>query len=331
MMGYDPFSLTGVASAAILTAGVMPVAIRQLRRYAMDVPNSRSSHTSETPRVGGIPIILGTSVGVIVGLILEPPLASASYNAAYIICIGAGVLGVVDDFTQLRPKIRLITQMALSSGIAFILFFNPTFVSVIMAILAVLFQVAVINATNFMDGINGMTGVIVSIAAIFYSTVAYDMGNGFAVILASVLAASTIAFLPFNIPVARTFMGDGGAYFLGAVLSMLSLVLVSQGLPAVLAIGPLALYLADTGGTLIRKAVGRESLFAAHNNHAYQRMARHIGHLKTVFIYSLVDVLLIAFAYTLRDVNSAAALATIGGMAAGCVALIRLWSTGRTE
>jgi UDP-N-acetylmuramyl pentapeptide phosphotransferase/UDP-N-acetylglucosamine-1-phosphate transferase len=87
-----------------------------------------------------------------------------------------------------------------------------------------------------------------------------------------VVAAAALGFVPFNFPAARTFLGDVGSYFFGAWLAVLAVWGVTSGIPPEAMLGPLALYLADTGTTLVRRIARGEEWMTPHRDHAYQRL-----------------------------------------------------------
>jgi UDP-N-acetylmuramyl pentapeptide phosphotransferase/UDP-N-acetylglucosamine-1-phosphate transferase len=86
------------------------------------------------------------------------------------------------------------------------------------------------------------------------------------------VAAGGLAFLPWNARRAQVFLGDVGSYALGGALALLAAAAVLRGLPPEAALGPLVLYLADTGWTLQRRIRAGEPVLRAHRTHAYQRL-----------------------------------------------------------
>ncbi len=85
------------------------------------------------------------------------------------------------------------------------------------------------------------------------------------------VAVGALAFLPWNAVRARVFLGDVGSYALGAALGVLAVIAVIHGVPPEAALGPLALYLADTAWTLQRRVRAGEGWSQAHRTHTYQR------------------------------------------------------------
>ena len=135
----------------------------------------------------------------------------------------------------------------------------------------------VVNVVNFMDGINGITGLNVAAWGIVAMAVGYAQHEPSLVVIGAVNAGSTAAFLPWNVPVARLFLGDVGSYLLGALVGIGIIIGAHQTSSVVVLIAPLAIYLADTGTALVRRTVRGEPLMTAHREHVYQRLVSEAG------------------------------------------------------
>ena len=128
-----------------------------------------------------------------------------------------------------------------------------------------------VNAFNFMDGVNGISGAHALIGGVAYACLGQWRQDAFLVATGLAVAAGALAFLPWNAVRARVFLGDVGSYALGAALAVLAVTAVIHGVPAEAALGPLALYLADTAWTLQRRMRAGERWLEAHRTHIYQR------------------------------------------------------------
>jgi UDP-N-acetylmuramyl pentapeptide phosphotransferase/UDP-N-acetylglucosamine-1-phosphate transferase len=128
-----------------------------------------------------------------------------------------------------------------------------------------------VNLVNFMDGIDWMT-----VAEVVPLTASIVLLGGLAAIpppatiLALALLGAMLGFAPFNMPVARLFLGDVGSLPVGLLLGWLLLQLARGGEPAAALLLPLY-YLADASVTLIRRIVAGEPFWRAHRSHFYQR------------------------------------------------------------
>src|ERR1017187_7183017 len=129
-----------------------------------------------------------------------------------------------------------------------------------------------VNAFNFMDGVNGISGAHAALGGAAYACLGVWRPDLFLVAGGGALAAGALAFLPWNAVRARVFLGDVGSYGLGAALAVLAACAVMGGIPVEAAVGPHALYLADTAWTLQRRIRSGERFFEAHRTHTYQQL-----------------------------------------------------------
>jgi UDP-GlcNAc:undecaprenyl-phosphate GlcNAc-1-phosphate transferase len=260
--------LLAVAACGAVVVAAEAVTIPLLRRAAIiDMPGHRSSHTVPTPRGGGIPIAAGLLVGA--GLI------GGAFAVVFACAVAAfGLLGFAEDLRGLSAGRRLGLQavggvllaLVLVSGLA-----GSTARLVLLVALCAAWITAFVNAFNFMDGVNGISGAHALIAGVVYALVGWWQHDGFLLPAGAAVAASALAFLPWNAGQARVFLGDAGSYALGAALAVLAAYALLRGVPPEAVLGPLALYLADTAWTLQRRIRAGERWLEAHRNHIYQR------------------------------------------------------------
>ena len=260
-------------SAAVLTPLFVAWAHQ---RNILDVPNQRSSHAIATPRIGGAALVLSVLAGVFV---LRAVGAGIGREAAVVIG-GAGaiaVLGLIDDVWSLPALVRLLIQGAVAAVVVAIV--GPASLrglstdSWLAACATVIWIVALTNAYNFMDGIDGIAGAQALIGGIGWTGVAWLAGSPDTAALSLILAGASGGFLLHNWHPAKVFMGDAGSGFFGFMFAALPL-LAPPGRAsffwcAVLLMWP---FLFDTGFTLLRRARRSENLLAAHRSHIYQRL-----------------------------------------------------------
>ena len=252
---------------AFVLVGV-PLTIPLLHKLTvLDVPGPRSSHSRPTPRGGGAPIA--------VGLLVAAAIAGGAEARPFLIAVAFfGTIGMLDDFRGLPALLRLALQLAGSAAVAALLVVSISLPVLVLAGLAVLIAVWVtgfVNAFNFMDGVNGISASHALIGGLAYACLGEWQQDRFLVAAGLAIALGAFAFLPWNIARARVFLGDVGSYSLGAALALLAATAVARGLPPEAALGPLALYLADTAWTLQRRFRLGERMFEAHRTHVYQR------------------------------------------------------------
>ena len=261
-------NLVAVAACGAVVAVAEAVTVPLLRRAAIiDVPCDRSSHTIPTPRGGGVPVAAG--------LLVASGLIGGADAAVFGFAVAAfGLLGLAEDLHGLPPWRRLIWQAASSAVVAMVLLSGLAGSTVRVALLAGLCLVWItgfVNAFNFMDGVNGISGVHALIAGVAYAILGWWRHDGFMVPAGFAVAIGALAFLPWNAGRARVFLGDAGSYALGAALATLAAYAVLHGIPAEAALGPLALYLADTAWTLQRRIRAGEPWLEPHRTHVYQK------------------------------------------------------------
>ncbi len=261
-------NVLAVAACGAVVAAAEAVTIPLLRRATIiDVPGHRSSHTVPTPRGGGIPVAAG--------LLVAAGMIGGANAAVFGFAVAAfGLLGFAEDLRGLTAGRRLILQAAGGAMVAVVLvsgLAGSTVTVVLLAALCMAWITGFVNAFNFMDGVNGISGAHALIAGVVYAGLGWWQDDGFMVPAGAAVAASALAFLPWNACRARVFLGDAGSYTLGAALATLAAYAVLTGIPAEAALGPLALYIADTACTLQRRIRAGERWLEPHRTHIYQK------------------------------------------------------------
>ena len=265
-----------------------------LARGLLDQPGERRSHAQPTPRGGGVSIVLAMLVACVGWGMARPE------HAVAIGCLAAGLLlvagvGWVDDHRPLSPWPRLAAHglAALVAGWAMhLLGANPP-----GAILTALACLILVNAWNFMDGIDGLAATQALACALGIGWLAGFEGAAGAWALA--IAASSAGFLPYNIPKARIFLGDVGSGSLGYVLGVgagLAMLAMPMGQWPLLLL-PACAFLVDTSLTLLARMVRDDAWWTPHVEHAYQRLSRRWGsHMQVTLAYGLFTIMSITAA-----------------------------------
>ena len=290
-----PGAVMGAVGVAFLVALVLvPVLVRfAIGRNLLDVPNARSSHEVPTPRLGGLAVIAGVWAAV--------PFISETFlflTAATL----AGFVGVLDDFVDLPFWMKAAGQ----ATVAFILLFLvPPPISLaagplwpVTLLFGVVWVVALVNAYNFMDGIDGIAGGTAILNALFLATLVGTTGLGACL---AALAAAVAGFLVWNVSPARIFLGDSGSHFVGFFLGAVALYTEPVGgagspygsyLALLVAAAIFTPFLFDTAYTLVRRATARKNIFAAHREHIYQRItADPASHRQVSIVYFALSAL----------------------------------------
>ena len=248
----------------------------------LDHPTSRSLHDAPVPRTGG----LGLHAGVLLaaGIIL-PNLPAALWIALGVLLL----ISFLDDVRGIPVLLRLAVHLA-ACGLFAAAVLLPGH-GLLAAATAALLIAWMANLYNFMDGSDGLAGGMALIGFSCYGAAAWLAGSTeFAQVNFSIAAAAA-AFLFFNFPPARIFLGDAGSVPLGFLAAAMGLIGWLQGdwtgwFPA-LVFSP---FIVDASVTLARRLARREKVWQAHRDHYYQRLVRlGWGHRGTAFAeYSLM-------------------------------------------
>lgn len=269
MSWLQPLLLT--VGSAVLTAVLLPplvLALRNLR--VVDVPGPRSSHHVPTPRGGGAALVAGISVVCLVGGV--PVFLVA-------IAVGFAIVGAIDDFYDVPARTRLLLQMAIAFGAAVGLWLAgyPLWP---VAGMTIALLVVYVNTFNFMDGINGISGIHAAVMGVACVAIGLKDRNDVLVAGGAAVIGAGLAFLPFNARPARVFLGDVGSYGIGAVVALL-LGIASARFPLWAVVLVPSIYLIDVGFTLVSRMYRRRPLTEAHRDHVYQRLVAaggsHLG------------------------------------------------------
>ena len=251
----------------------------------IDKPNSRSSHTAITLRGGGIIFY----IGVLLYFVLNGFQYPWFFTGLSLISL----VSFADDIKPQSRKLRLLIHFT-----AMLLMFyqwgllsSPWY----FAIIALVFCTGILNAYNFMDGINGITGgySLAVVGALCYvnSMVVEFVDNQ----LVYFLLLSILVFNFFNFrKKAKCFAGDVGAISIAfSVLFLLgALIIKTNDFSYILF---LLVYGVDSILTIIHRLILKENIFDAHRKHAYQIMANElkIPHIVVSSVYMLLQLLII--------------------------------------
>jgi Fuc2NAc and GlcNAc transferase len=260
-------------------------------------PNNRTSHEISKPSGGGIVFSIIFLLCIFVMWLLR----LLSEELMIILGVGgffATLLGFLDDKNNIRAKNKLILQIILSLFAIFFLEGGPLvsfdiMPEILAVILSILFLVWVINAYNFMDGIDGMA----SSGAIFSSfliaiTVSLSGNLTDIALLLFLLATIISAFLTFNWPPAKIFMGDAGSVFLGYIFGVLTLYTsINNEVSFFTWMIAFSYFIADTSVTQFLRLILVKKWYLPHRSHAYQNIARITkSHLKPTFGVILYNI-----------------------------------------
>lgn len=269
------------------------------RRQIIDHPNERSSHVTPTPRGAGLAIVV-----LVIGMGLWfAGEAGWSRSLIYIICgLVIAWLGWRDDVSSLSARLRFAVQGLVAAvsiyGLGYfkavtIPLFGELQLGVVGVIITFLWIVGLINAYNFMDGIDGIAGGVALAGALGWMLLASHMHNNFVFWIALAIAASSLGFLGHNWSPAKIFMGDVASTFLGYTFAVLPLLSATRGGDALM-LGTLLMwtFIMDSSVTFFQRLFKGEKLLYGHRSHLYQRLV--IGgykHATVSMLYILLTLL----------------------------------------
>ena len=293
----EPARLLATGLAAIVVSALGAAwALGHARRHGLiDRPGGRRSHFVATPRGGGIGIVIA-GLGCLVAMALDGG-GQAHFGlvaAGFVLVAGIGWL---DDHRPLPAWPRLLVHALASMLLAVALWLGGAGVAACLA--GFVLALGLINAWNFMDGIDGLASSQALLCGL-----AFALLPGFvAPALGIALAGACLGFLPFNFPRARLFLGDVGSGALGfLVASLVAIGFASSPLLdwPLLLLAPLAM-LVDSSLTLLWRMRRGDRWWQAHAEHAYQRWSRSKGHATVTLAYALWTLAVIGVMLSARS------------------------------
>ncbi|MDN6259970.1 MAG: undecaprenyl/decaprenyl-phosphate alpha-N-acetylglucosaminyl 1-phosphate transferase [Corynebacterium sp.] len=356
--------LVGLVTTYLTTGVIRMIMIRFGR---MTAPRSRDVHTVPTPRLGGVAMFTGFVVAVLVANQLPalnrgfPPVTPdmvAVVAAAFVIVI----VGVVDALFALSWVLKLGGQVAGSvamslAGLSWYLIYSPfgdgtTLIldQVQSTILTALLTVAIINAMNFVDGLDGLAAGLGAIAAatllIYSLTILHDQGGTVSAYPPAMISAGLLGvclgFLPHNFSPARIFMGDSGSMLIGLLLAAASVSAsgrINMALygpadflalmtPVLVVIAALFIPMLDLLMAVVRRLKAGKSPFAPDKQHLHHRLLR-LGHSQkqvVLVLYTWVGVVALgAVGSTVLPLPIAAIVFGVAILLATAFTAVPLW------
>lgn len=307
----------------LLTFRVIPSIIDiAYKKRLYDEPDERKSHTEIIPRLGGISIF----AGLLFSIILWTPFNSLGdlqyILSAFIIIF---LIGAKDDIEPVSPLKKFGAQIIA----AFILVFQSNVrISELYGVLGIheipflggaLFSmfviVAIINAFNLIDGVNGLAGTVGLLASIVFGFLFYGVDRIELSIVAFAMAGAIIAFLYYNYTPAKIFMGDTGSLLIGLVVAVLAikffeinkeqtnpLLYIESG--PVFAISVLIIPIFDTVRVMSLRVLKGKSPFHPDRGHIHHLLLDlGFSHMEVTAILVVTNIIFIYIAYTFRYIN----------------------------
>jgi len=318
-MGPQPaFALV---AASLIVLGTTPL----LRRKALaigfvDRPAPHKSHTSPTPYLGGVGLVLAVLVGA---MFAWPPTRSVE-----VVVLGGpviGCLGLLDDRWTVPVHVRLAAEIGLAAAaVAAGLRIHATDLRLIDDAITAAWIVGMTNAINLVDNMDGLAASVSAVASVAMLALAVAGERPGTAVLAASLAGAAMGFMAYNKPPALIFMGDAGSLFLGFVLAVCSIDIASDlESPAafVIPLMLLALPVVDTTVVTVGRVRRGRSIFQGGRDHLSHRLVargmsagRAVAALVGVEIFVAMLAVLAGRGVVAIAVAGAAATAVLAGL-----------------
>ncbi len=284
----------------------------------------------QIPRLGGLAVFLAT-LAVWGALLLMPNAVRERFLSEWrtlVTLLVPGTLvmlaGVYDDVVGATPRQKLILE-TLAAGIVWLAGFRIVSLpflgyhlhsSLLSFALTALWIIAVTNALNLIDGLDGLAAGVAFFVTVSVFVVSLIQGNHFVCILAITLAGALLGFLRFNFAPATIFLGDSGSLFLGFVLASLA-IHTSQKSSTLLAIVvpfvAFGLPLLDTSLTVIRRFLSGHPLLLADHDHIHHRLLQNKLTLRVAVLglYALAALFSLGSLLIIQSTGSLVALVAV--------------------
>ncbi len=279
--------IIGLVVSYLLGVFIVPFVIQFSKEKGLvDKPNARKIHSKPISRLGGIAIWLSTMMTFLFLILLSFYPYGKLLSGILLGSSMMFLLGLMDDIYGLSAKFKLLIQLTIASivfllGIQIETIYIPSNAPIVLPtlfsyIVTVLWIVGISNAVNFIDGIDGLAGSVVTMSSVTLGIIAVAVASdNISALIAFILAGSMLAFLTYNFNPAKIFMGDSGALFSGFLLATLSITGVIKS--ATLAFVPLfilAVPIVDIIFSSTRRILKGTSPFVADAEHIHHKLLK---------------------------------------------------------
>ena len=290
----------------LTTIVLLLIYLKVSKRYHwFDQPNeSRKIHNQAKSTSAGLVFMFP----VVFGFLLFPSLFGDYSQTIGLSLLVLLVMGGIDDFKPIPTILRLIVIIIISTILLYDFFYFKSF-SLFLLFIYLLGLIWWLNLYNFMDGADGMA-VLHAIAAIFGYLMVYsliDQSNELAIFsYMLLLLMCLLAFLLFNYPIAKMFMGDSGSLTVAFCLAIAALYGISKGIfDEILVISFHLVFIVDTTLTLFTRLKFKHKLTQAHNLHYFQAIIScGKSHTFVSTLYFFVSVFIISITVIMQKINA---------------------------
>ncbi len=274
------YALLAILMSA-LTAFLLTPLVRVLafKLGAIDIPkDERRMHKKPTPLIGGLAIFLAFTISVLLFCDIDKKIVGMLIGGLLM-----ALIGTIDDIYKISPMAKLLGQIVAAFApiicgitIEHIYLFGKFYKFGLFSIpITVIWIVALTNAINLVDGLDGLACGISTISAISMMVFALLEVDLFIATIVGILVGACLGFLPYNRHPASIFMGDTGALFLGYTLSVISILGVFKVNAFVSFVTPFLIFglpLLDTFTAMLRRVLKGQSPFHADRGHFHHKL-----------------------------------------------------------
>lgn len=334
IMQFVPILVVGFAASLGLTPLSRQIA---MRLGVVDKPNHRKVHLDHKPLMGGLAIYVALALAV---MLFSP---ARHLRELGMVLVGAAFLalvGLIDDRYELSARLKLSAQIIAILGIALIggiriNLFNHLLLDTGITII---WMGLIINASNYLDNMDGLTAGTSAIAAAFFMVIAISQGLSLVSSLAAALLGSALGFLVHNFNPASTFMGDMGSMVLGFILSILAIKLRLDQPLSWQWLGPvfvLALPLFDITLVSLTRIAEKRSPFQPGKDHTSHRFWLGLGlppRITLIVMYGLCALFgLVGFGVSVATPHTTPQIALTGVGLLALLAVLMIWIRRRFQ
>jgi UDP-GlcNAc:undecaprenyl-phosphate GlcNAc-1-phosphate transferase len=285
----------------------------------LDATGERRMHEQPKPRIGGIAVYLGFALALFsaLGYLFNQHALHGNrdlQNVHDIVGLIFGgtlicMLGVWDDVMGMSPRAKLLAQ-AVVAGISMLygflipyvnnpfhhgdIIYFPLWLSIVITLI---WYVGMMNAINFIDGLDGLLPGLTAIAGSFLLVINLQHGHPEIALVLAALVGGALGFLPYNYNPAKIILGDSGALFIGYVFATVSIIGASKTAFTISLLVPLVvlgLPIVDTAAAIVRRTRAGRKIYEADRGHFHHQLIFRFGlnvRQAVLLIYALCVVL----------------------------------------
>ena len=300
-----------VVAAALIACATALITTPYVRKLALnvgmlDATGERRMHDQPKPRIGGIAVYLGFAFALFsaIGYLIKTGYFAAPAHLPENLAILHDVIGLIfggtlilmvgiwDDVMGMSPRAKLVAQcvvagMSMLYGFQIAFITNPFhhgqtiyFPVWLSLVITLVWYVGMMNAINFIDGLDGLLSGLTVISAASLIVIDFNRGHAEIALVLAALAGGALGFLRYNWNPAKIILGDSGALFIGYVFATVSIIGVSKTAFAISLLVPLVVLgfpVLDTVVTIVRRTTAGKKFYEADRGHFHHQLIFRFG------------------------------------------------------